>query len=48
MSVLYVCGTTAIGPIGMTMIVEPSGAAFFTASAAMRPIAPGRFSTITG
>ncbi len=43
-----VCGTTAIGPIGITMIVAPSGAALFTASAAMRPAAPGRFSTITG
>src|SRR5438067_1160583 len=47
-SVLYVCGTTAIEPIGITMIVVPSGAAAFTASAAMRPIAPGRFSTMTG
>src|SRR5438874_10100941 len=47
-SVLYVCGTTAIGPIGITMIVVPSGAAAFKASAAMRPMAPGRFSTMTG
>src|SRR5437899_2128267 len=30
------------------MMVVPSGVAFFTASLAMRPIAPGRFSTITG
>ena len=40
------CGTTAIGPIGITMIVEPSGAAALTASAAIRPAAPGRFSTM--
>ena len=43
---LYTCGTTAIGPIGITMIVVPSGAAALTASAVMRPIAPGLFSTI--
>src|SRR5438128_8760771 len=45
-TVLYVCGTTTIGPIGITMIVVPSGAAVLTASAAIRPIAPGRFSTM--
>jgi len=30
-------------PIGITMINVPSGAAALTASATMRPIAPGRY-----
>ena len=46
-SLLVVCGTTAIGPIGITMIVPPSAGAALTASAATRPAAPGRFSTST-
>jgi hypothetical protein len=32
---------------GVTSIVAPSASAFFTLSAAMRPPAPGLFSTIT-
>jgi hypothetical protein len=35
-----VCGTTAIGPMGITMIVEPSGAAALTASRRSDPRRP--------
>ena len=33
---------------GAANLVDPSAAAFLTASAAIRPMAPGRLSTITG
>ena len=45
---LNTTGCTTITAIGAIISRLPSGAASFTACAAIRPPAPGRFSTITG
>jgi hypothetical protein len=41
-------GASTVTAIGAIKSVLPSGAAFFSASAAMRPVAPGLFSTMIG
>ena len=48
LSFACVSGANTVTASGASMIVLPSGAAFFSASAAMKPVAPGRFSTTTG
>jgi hypothetical protein len=47
LSLVCVSGAKTVTAIGEIMRVRPSGAAFFSASAASWPLAPGLFSTTT-